>query len=206
MGKLSISGRAEREVVYNAAELTVTFNYQAKTTTAALKVVQDQSEEFLHLITKAGVHLKEIHIGENSISQRRYDDTEFVRVTREIIIRLNFDLAFINGLMDLIREQDFSVNLNCQYKLKNKQELHTELLKEALEDSRKKAEFIANTMESRIIGIDYVEHDGSDDSDWLCCESELRFPVAGSAPSLSDQLEAPLTTESESINVVWLIE
>ena len=47
MGKLSITGKAEREVSYNAVEISVTFYIHAKTTAEALQIVMEQSEKFL---------------------------------------------------------------------------------------------------------------------------------------------------------------
>ena len=55
MGKLSITGKAEREVSYNAVEISVTFYIHAKTTAEALQIVMEQSEKFLELVTAAGV-------------------------------------------------------------------------------------------------------------------------------------------------------
>lgn len=205
MGKLSITGKAEREVSYNAVEMSVTFYIHAKTTAEALQIVMEQSEKFLELVTAAGVDMKDIHIGDNSVDQRYSDDELKVHASREMKIRLRFDIAFVNGLMDMIREQDFAVDLDCDYHLTNRAELHMELMKEALADSKKKAEVIAEIMGQKIIGIDSVEHDRHSDMEWMCCEQERGIICAGAAP-LSNQLEAPITTESETISVVWLIE
>lgn len=206
MGKLSIVGKAEREVSYDAVELSIKFYVRGKTTAKALGTVMEESEKFLELITAEGVALKDIHIGDNSVEQRRYSDADEVIVSREMKIRLKFDMPFVNGLMEMIRKQDFSVDLDCDYHLTNKQALHTELLKEALANSKEKAEFIAEIMGQKIVGIDSVEHSRERDMDWMCCEHERGLICPGSAMPLSDKLEAPLTTETESIDVVWLIE
>lgn len=205
MGKLSITGNAEREVSYNAIEMSVTFYIHAKTTAEALQIIMNQSEKFLELITAAGVDMKDIHIGDNSVDQRYNDDELNVHASREMKIRLGFDMAFVNGLMAMIREQDFAVDLDCDYHLTNRAELHMELMKEALADSKKKAEVIAEIMGQKIIGIDSVEHDRYSDMEYMCIKQKRGIICAGAAP-LSDQLEAPLTTENETISVVWLIE
>lgn len=205
MGKLSITGKAEREVSYNAIEMSVTFYIHAKTTAEALQIVMEQSEKFLELVTAAGIDMKDIHIGDNSVDQCYSDDELKAHASREMKIRLHFDMAFVNGLMDMIREQDFAVDLDCDYHLTNRAELHMELMKEALADSKKKAEVIAEIMGQKIIGIDSVEHERHNDMEWMCCEQERGIIREGAAP-LSNQLEAPITTESETISVVWLIE
>ncbi len=205
MGKLSITGKAEREVSYNAVEMRVTFYIYAKSTAEALRILMDQSEKFLALVTAAGVDMKDIHIGENSVEQRCSDDALTVHASREMKIRLRFDMAFVNGLMEMIREQDFAVALDCDYHLTDRAELHMELMKEALADSKKKAEVVAEIMGQKIIGIDSVAYDRHSNMEWMCCEQKRGIICPGAAP-LSNQLEAPLTTESETISVVWLIE
>lgn len=208
MGKTSIVGNAEREVKYNAVELCATFYVHAKTTADALRMSMEQSEKFLEMITAAGIDLKDIHIGDNSVDQQ-YDDGELdVRATREMKIRLPFDMTFVNSLWSMIIAQGFEVDLDCDYHLTNKQELHAELLKEALADSRRKADFIAEAMGQKIVGIEQVDHHSYRDSTFLCREQE-RFlvpPTGGPAKRLSDQIDAPLATESENIEVVWLME
>ena len=82
MGKLSITGKAEREVSYNAVEISVTFYIHAKTTAEALQIVMEQSEKFLELVTAAGVDMKDIHIGDNSVDQRYSDDELKVHASR----------------------------------------------------------------------------------------------------------------------------
>ena len=205
MGKLSITGKAEREVSYDAVELRVTFYVHAKSTSKALQTIMNQSEKFLELITVAGVDMKNIHIGDNSVDQRYDDGVLNVFATREMKIRLPFDMVFVNSLMTMVREQDFAVDFTCDYYLTNRADLHMKLMKEALADSKKKAEVIAEIAGQKIIGIDSIKHDEYSDMLWIACEKEKSMILPGST-SLSDQLEAPLTTESETINVVWLIE
>lgn len=208
MGKLAITGTAEREVNYDAVEISITFCITERSTQAALQTLTNQSEHFLKLVTDAGVNMEEIHIGENNIEHQEYEDGCDVFATREFKLRLKFNMPFINSLMDLIREENFPINLRCNYHLTNKQALHTSLLKEALADSKEKAAEIAQVMGQKIIGIDAVKHGRSRDMDWLCNEApDVAYKIrARRTPVLSDQLTPPLTKERESIDVIWLIE
>ena len=212
MGKLTISGAAQCEVIYDAADLTITFNSRAKKTADAVNTVMQQCEQLLRLVTDAGVNMKNIHIRENSVD-RNYNDGLInnngvsVSASREIIIRLKFDMPFINSLMDMIHKQDFSVDFDCRYVLTNQAKLHSELLKKAVADSQKKAAAIAEVTGQHIIGIDSMSYNSyyADDSDCFDYE-ECVCRRMSSEPCLSDQLEAPITTERETVNVVWLIE
>ena len=207
MGKITVAGKAEREVQYDAIELEISFNVQGNTTGEALSKVMEQSERFLSFAASLGIDTKQIHIGDNSINQRYNDEKLFVRAKREMTIRLGFDMKFVNWLMDEISEQGFDVDLDVDYKLKDSQLLHTELLKEAIEDSRKKASIIAEAVGQSIVGIDSVAQEGYSRNRWEIQEREM---VCCSVPTLksklSDDLAAPMTAESESVEVVWIIE
>jgi hypothetical protein len=208
MGKLSITGTAEREVNYDAVEISITFCITENSTQAALQTLTNQSEHFLKLVTEAGVSMADIHIGENNIEHQEYEDAFDVFATREFKFRLKFNMPFINSLMALISEKNFPINLRCAYHLTNRQAIHTDLLKEALADSKAKAAEIAQVMGQKIIGIDAVKHGRSRDMDWLCHEApNIAYKIsARRTPMLSNQLTPPLTKERESIDVIWLIE
>lgn len=202
MGKLSIKGRAEREVRCDGMEISTKFYIHGKASTETLRNIKKQSEKFLRLITVQGVSLQDIHIGEVSVEQEFDKGETTARATREIVMRLPFDMRTINYLTELIREQNFSVDFDCDYHITDKKQLHDELLKEAFADSKKKAEFIAETMGQKIVGIGKVEYDSYHGAGWRYSKS----CVVESFDMLSNQIEAPLRKESETIDVVWVVE
>lgn len=208
MGRLSITGTAEREINYDAVEIRIILSITERNTQAALQVLTDHSEHFLQLVTEAGISMAEIHIGKSDIEHQEYEDSCDVLATKEFILRLKFDMPFINSLLDLIREMNLPINFRCNYHLSNKQEIHASLLKDALADSKAKAEKIAQVMGQKIVGIDAVKHGGGHEMDWQCYEApDVAFRMKRKQTTvLSDQLTPSFTRESESINVVWLIE
>jgi uncharacterized protein YggE len=121
--------------------------------------------------------MKNIHIRENSVD-RNYNDGLInnngvsVSASREIIIRLKFDMPFINSLMDMIHKQDFSVDFDCRYVLTNQAKLHSELLKKAVADSQKKAAAIAEVTGQHIIGIDSMSCYSFQRTRCSCSEAE----------------------------------
>lgn len=204
MGKLSIKGKAEREVQYDAVEVAVTICTCSDTSAEAVSKLMEQSERFLELITAAGVDMKDVRLIDTSIDQDYDDGEQEVLASRGMEIRLKFNMAFINSLMELIRKQDLTASLNCSYLLTNKKEIHDELLREAIADSRKKAEDIARVIGQKVVGIDSVEYDKYNGCDWDFVQ-EYRSDFMSNA-RLSDKIEAPIKKEDESIEIVWLIE
>lgn len=206
MSKLTITGYAKREVQYDALDMTVRFYVREKSTEEALSKVMDQCEAFLVLVTEAGVSMKDIHIGENNTDQNYSDDKLYVKASRELKIRLKFDMAFVNALMEMIREKGFAADIDCDYMITDKQQIHNALMKEALADSKAKAESIAEAMGQKITGIDTVKLGHAGGLDEWPCEQECEYLMACGARPLSNQIESPVTTESESIDVVWIME
>lgn len=207
MGKLTVRGAAERELSYNEVELSLTFHCHAETTSQALHGITEQCEKFLERIKAAGVNMKDIRIGDNSIDQRYEHKKSSVCANKEISMRHEFDMTYINEIINIIKEQDFAIDFDCDYHLTNKKEIHDELLKDALADSKKKAEFMAEAIGQKVVGIDSIEYSGYSEDYAICCEYAAGgLALPNRTPLLSDQLEAPFTTENESVTVSWLIE
>lgn len=152
--------------------------------------------------------MENIRIGEDSVNQEYYDQKLDVCATREIIMRLPFDTGFSNYFMELVQETKYEVDIDITPQLSRTSEIRNELLKLAIDDSKSKASFIADAMDQKIIGIDSVEiGDRYVDYgiDYMCCEQE-RSVVASNNLYFSNQLKAPTTKESASVEVVWIIE
>ena len=127
-----------------------------------------------------------------------------MHATREITVRMKLELAFVNRVLDLIREQESQADVSCDYFLTDPKALHDELLKEAWEDARRQALFITQATGQQLVGVDSVQCAQNRKFSALFCEQNACFAKSGG--SLLDELSAPLTTEEESIDVVWLIE
>lgn len=204
MGKLSIRGTAEREVSYDSVEISVEFCVRSKTTKESLNSVMEQCERCLELLTKAGMDIKHISINDDSVEQVYEDGEIYIRAARKIDLHFAFDMVFANYLLDLIKSQNFDVAIQSNYQLRDTKELHEELLKEALADSRRKAEFIAESMGQKVIGIETVNYKTYFNEHCRLAERSISCLAGGGLP-FSDQIGAPTTTEEESIDVEWLI-
>lgn len=207
MGKLSIVGKATHEYPYDTVEVTVRFQVQENSTSAALEKVLNQCEDFLAVMYKDGVSMDSIRIGDDSVEQEYDDDELEVCATREIKMRVPFNMEFKNHIMTLIQDKHYDVDIDTDYSISNITEIHNNLIKEAIEDSRQKATFIAESMGQKLIGVDSVkigEH-YDDRMDWMVCEQE-RSLCSSKVLNYSNMIQSPVTKESESVEVVWLIE
>lgn len=207
MGKLSIVGKATHEYPYDTVEVTVSFEVHENSTYAALEKVLNQCEDFLAEMNKDGVSMDSIRIGDDSVEQEYDDDELEVCATREIKMRVPFNMEFKNHIMTLIQDKDYDVDINTDYSISNITEIHNNLIKEAIEDSRQKAIFIAESMGQKLIGVDSVKiGDIYDDTTDDVFYDSIACPCSAKALNYSNMIQSPVTKESESVEVVWLIE
>lgn len=207
MGKLSIVGKATHEYPYDTVEVTVSFEVHENSTSAALEKVLNQCEDFLAEMNKDGVSMDSIRIGDDSVSQN-YSDKKFnVRAKRKIKMRVPFNMEFKNHIMTLIQDKDYDVDINTDYSISNITEIHNNLIKEAIEDSRQKAIFIAESMGQKLIGVDSVKiGDIYDDTTDNVFYDSKACPCSVKALNYSNMIQSPVTKESEAVSVVWIIE
>ena len=208
MGKLMIKGEANRRVEADMETITIRFQSREGTSANAAERVISDSEEFLEIIKELGVDLSSIQLANDDIEQDSYNDDIKVTATRELMIEIGYDIRFNNDILDIIQKNNMNVDLEVVHDISNRSALHEELIQEAVADSRKKAELIASATGQKIIGIDEVhlgERYVESRMDCMCREKE-RSIARPRAAMLSDQLKAPVVTESETVNVTWIIE
>ena len=213
MGKLIIKGEANRKAEADTAKLTITFYAREKTAAQAVVGVMKNCESFLDTLKKWGMDISKLRMENDDIDRNRYDKETYATAKRKISFVSKRDMKFQNDIMQLIQKNEIDAELSVSYTNSKLQKIHEKLLKEAVENSRRKAELIASTTGQKIIGIDSVrtenttgfynddddefEDDFEDDCIRKCC----------SVPKLlSDELGAPEQRISKSVDVVWLME
>ena len=207
MGKLKIEGTAKKECEYDLMEITVRFQVHENSSSKAISKMITQCEECLSILNQQGIDLNKIRIGEDKVEQRYFEDGLYVTATREIILRLPFDIKTSNYFMELIQKKEYDVDLETIPLLSNEDEIYNNLLKLAIKDSKCKASFVADAMKQKIIGIDSVKIEdrySNSKMEWIM--EQERGIVFSDDFQYSNQLNAPTTTKSASVQVVWIIE
>ncbi|HBB18880.1 MAG TPA: hypothetical protein DCZ62_00415 [Ruminococcus sp.] len=210
MGKITMTGTAKRSVPYDRMKLTLDISTAEATSSKAAAKVEAQCEELLGSLQEKGFSLSQIKVEGVSTGAVRPElqnggNTAIFTASRRITLDLDFHMGTINFFTGLISEKGWDMAMDTSFSVSDKMKIRKELLKEALEDSRAKAEMIAGSIGQRITGIDEVQAGGSfygeNDSIMSCGGGMLRGKAL-----LSDQLSAAEETISESITVVWIIE
>lgn len=211
MGKLTIRGKASMNCTYDLITLEIEFYKDGNTANAAMDTVLTQCESFLSYLNSHSVPIHQISMSHDEV-ERHYDEDNaeyYYTASRKIVIRMSFDMSFINMILDHIRQQDYDIAIESTYELSNEREIHDELIKQAVANSKHRAEAIAATVGKKIIGIKSVSMNTySEDSVRYCdmlAPDSLNFEKPKSL-DLSNQLAANSTTESESVDVEWITD
>ena len=214
MGTIKIIGTAQKNVPYDVMNITITFNSWEKTPSAALSHVDEQCEKFLSLLKIDGFDIHKLRMSDTKLSQDRVKDddeeNEWIRLEAtasiDIKISVKYDMSVLNHIKDILKKENFDADLSIYHYISNILDIHKELLKEAIEDSKAKAEIIASTMGQKLTGIDKVlfgDKYGRIETEEDFFEEHVHA-LRGS--SLSDELSADTQTVKECVEVDWIIE
>lgn len=208
MGIFKIDGNAKKTVNYDVAVINIEFVATEKTSFTASAKVMEYCEMFLGEIEKAGMNPAIFTLEDDTVSEENYRDDDKIEATRNIQVKVPFKMEIINAIRDILDYEKYDFHFNLDYELSNEDELKDELLKEALLDSKKKAEQLAETLGMKVKGIESVETDvvryyGA--VDWMLCEKERGFLTAPERTK-SNVLKAKEKILSECITVKWIID
>lgn len=211
MGKLAIRGKASMNCTYDLITFEIEFYKDGNTAKAAMDTVLTQCESFLSYLDSQSIPINQVAMEQDDVERHYDEDNEeyYYTASRKIVIRMNFDMPFINMILDHVRQQNYDIAIESTYELSNEREIHDELIKQAVANSKHRAEAIAATVGKKIIGIKSVSMNNySEDSIRYCdmlAPDSLNFEKTKSL-DLSNQLAANSTTESESIDVEWITD
>lgn len=215
MGTIKIIGTAQRNVPYDVMNITITFNSWERTPSAALSHVDEQCEKFLSLLKNEGFDIHKLRMSDTKLSQDRVkaddeEENEWLRLEAsasiDIKISVKYDMFVLNHIKDILKKENFDADLSIYHYISNILDIHKELLKEAIEDSKAKAEIIASTMGQKLTGIDKVlfgDKYGRIETEEDFFEEHVHA-LRGS--SISDNLSADTHTVKECVEVDWIIE
>ncbi|MBR1554255.1 MAG: SIMPL domain-containing protein [Oscillospiraceae bacterium] len=206
MGKLNIIGTAEKKISCNAMYIYLTFSVCEATASRASEKVMQNCDSFLKILQENQIAISEISLEETK-TEKSYSKKEEYYSIRKIRFSSEFDIPLLNQFELWIQKVPFNVTLSTEFYISNMAEIRKELLRQAVEDSRQKAEMLANAMNQKLIGFEEVIMDRNFRND----DAMFAVPAAACsgaprAESVSNALKAPEQTESERVEVVWNIE
>jgi len=209
MNTIKIKGYASRKA--NADRIRYTIGFVSKDVKAsrASEQVKKQCDVFLKNMKELGFDVSKFHL-DGDIIEKEYNKEE-KKAKRTVSFELPFDPKINNAIYTIIRKEDLNVETQTGFFLSDRNRLHNELLKEALLDSKRKAELIAEANNQKVKYAELIsdnKYDADYDKDFD--DSDLRCgDVCGIVlddDSLSAELSARQIEEYANLYVTWVIE
>ena len=213
MSIFEIQGQAKRNVNYDIAVVSITFTEKGENSYLASKAVMRECEQFFEKLDVDGITSSNAVLGDDSVSEDRYADSSKVIANRKVEFRIAFNMEVINRIRQIIDENEYSTRFHIEYELSNEDQMtrhqarnkKEELLKEALLDSKKKAEDLAEALNMTVIGVKSVEAYSklNGRTEGIACERSICDYMGVPQFSHSNKLQAKEKELSESIEVKW---
>lgn len=211
MGKIMVIGRAEKEYDPDLCDLSLEIRGCGRTSGEASAGAALECERLLEELLKLGITPESVRVGRDAILKNTFyqtGETSYESV-RSLGIFVPSDIKCINAVREIIESGFENVTLKTGFVLTGEQEIRAGLLKEAVLDSRSRAELLAGSMGLEITGIDTANLSGPEDM-YDPAEEKESGPRACMSDtmekrSLSDQLSPEKVRIRAEVNIVWLL-
>lgn len=205
MGTIQITGKAARKAECDLLEYILTFSRTKGSVSLAIEAVEKDMEKTLEDLKDFGIAIEHIHVEKDTVDEGySQNDTAVFECERNVRFRIKADNAFTNRVMDIFKKNQISALVDTNYYYSKEQELRKELLKEALLDSKSKAELLADANQQILQGIKKIEEIGiHEDPLDLMCIGQAKYTER---KSLSDQLGSKELNIEAEIRVTWNIQ
>ena len=197
-------GKVSKLIETDRMEIELNFETRDLSRSKSIENVMNQCEAFLAFAKELGMELKQMELSDDRIEINGYRDTKEVRVSRTIKLDSKVDINLVNTIETQIQKNHWDVNLNINYYISNEEEYRKELLKEAVMNSRLRAESIADAAGKKIAGLKSVDADGrySLAKSVTLGDCELEYPSI----LLSGELSVNRKMLEENIDTWWYME
>lgn len=207
MGTIKTKGSAVRYVDYDRTEVMIRFRERKSSGPMALKFVQNSCNGFLTRLKENGfdpasfrLKSEEVH-APGEYGNRR--DSLYTAVL-SIAITYPFDARVTQWLTEQVNALKSDPELTVSNELSDENTIRQELLQEAVEDARARAEVMSSMLHQKIVGIKNAQTDPVFDQDWGA-------PVAVMADAAPDavefeqlaQLKPDQTKLSAEVYITW---
>ncbi len=202
MAEITVRGYAKRSVESDRVRYYLDFEETAGTLPEALKGVEGKVESFLEGMKELGIDVSLIQLDRDQSGKVWRNDGELRSFTRSLRFLAPSSAMFLNRVNGLLQERGIDLTYRTEPVYSGEKELKSRLLKEAVQDSRKKAELIASIYDQTITGIGKVSYDRIDSITVEECANDMAPMMR---KSLSDELKNGFLDYEETVYVTWIV-
>lgn len=210
MGTIKVIGKAEKEFTADIMEVVIEINVANPDYSKALSQGNEETEKLLKILTGLGYNITNILLNKEDVSQDESESgKKYYEFNKAISFTTGASPANLVALSDELCKNKIKASYDHTFKLSNRKELENAVLKEALTDSRKKAEMISETFGQKITGIEKVNCDLRtysvyDESDEGLPNPTMHYMALNN--SLSAKISPDKIKLSKEIEVTWIME
>ena len=214
MGKILVVGRTEREYEPDYCKIRINIEVRGKTSGDVSKRSSELCEKILGEFQAIEINPENIKLSYDDIDTcSRYDSNEIMyRSKKTLVIKIANNMVLVNTIRGIIEKGYDSITLDVLYGISDENIKYKELLREAINDSRLKAELLAESMGVKVVGIDNANLSDDDDVFDLTLQDDEGDTVdymralPASAYGLSDRLKSDTVKLKQEVRIVWLSE
>lgn len=210
-GEIKVSGTAKKRIPADKMSIEITIQAAEKTSARALENVKKYCEQFLETLGSKNMDISQIRLENDSVEEyRNYSSGEVDMIAkRKIEVDMDADIKVANAILYLVEKSHSDMQVKFTYYLSDLEDVHKQLLKEAILDSKKQAEIMAAAIGEKIIGVKEIKNQELSYRHFK--EHEVAFAPAGldeinKETPFADSLGLPLKEEREIIDVIWYLE
>ncbi len=221
MGKVLVNGHAEMEVAPDRCDITLTVETEGTTAAKASTSATNELEKLLARLTEIGIQPENMTVVEDESEKpfRRGEDRYTSK--RSVCIHSVVNPALVNRIHDIIGAGFENTTMEVEYDISSREEKMRTLTRQAIQESRKTADLLAEATGTKVVGIKAANLSGTDmnldiadldmsgtdhpalDRRLLCFSSQY---AVGSATPISDQLMPEKLKLNADVRIVWMLE
>ena len=207
MSIFEITGKSERRINYDIAIIKITFSASSKITYDSSEKTLNDCEVFLEEIEKLGIKPSSFSLDNDEVTEDIYRNDPDYESERCIKLEIPFDMVIINSIHELLNTNKYNAEFEMDHKLSNEKKIRTELINEAVLDSKEKAEMLAKTLGMKVKGIKSMATDNEyGNYSYMEHEECRRMAVAAGSSKKTNELKSKDTMIHERVEVKWILE
>ena len=208
MGRLVTKGKCGKSYEAEIMVITVKFLKKGFDNKMILDGVQQLCERFLLDLKQIGIQPEQVILEDQGI-KKEYGKEENT-AERDVIIKTKINVKFCTYVCSLIKKYTGEIIYEITYKLEDEQDKNQELLKLAVDDSRRQADIIAVSLGKSVIGVESVN-----DQEYMHRSLAKSITVDDINPEipdifnsdtpLSDKAALPTVYLEQEITIAWIM-
>ena len=221
MGKVLVNGFAEQDYEPDYGKVTLTVESVNDSVTKAVTTTAEEFERLVAGLSDLGIKTKSITVfNDRSDKPNKWEKTSGYSACKALRFHVPVDMVLINRIHDLVASDFENTIFKIDFDLSRQNQIIRDLKVLAIQDSRRGADLLAETIGSRIIGIEAAKFDDEYDMDMEIADLDLSIIVEPgketvhycrrsdekSSTPFTDKLKPAKINMSANVSIVWLLE